>query len=96
MVNEQAKRDRLEKLKSLWAKGKSLLIVMQNNPDPDAYGSPYLRDGGEDNMTSKLRKKDVLCCFLIIDSITIWLSGICVRAYFGNIHRFEVCRGNIG
>jgi len=31
--------ERLEKLKSLWARGESLLIVMQNNPDPDAIAA---------------------------------------------------------
>jgi nanoRNase/pAp phosphatase (c-di-AMP/oligoRNAs hydrolase) len=32
-------RDKLKKLKSLWARGESLLIVMQNNPDPDAIAA---------------------------------------------------------
>ena len=30
---------KLKKLKSLWARGESLLIVMQNNPDPDAIAA---------------------------------------------------------
>jgi nanoRNase/pAp phosphatase (c-di-AMP/oligoRNAs hydrolase) len=32
-------RSKLKKLKSLWARGESLLIVMQNNPDPDAIAA---------------------------------------------------------
>ncbi len=32
-------RKRLKKLKSLWARGETLLIVMQNNPDPDAIAA---------------------------------------------------------
>lgn len=32
-------RARLRILKSLWARGESLLIVMQNNPDPDAIAA---------------------------------------------------------
>jgi nanoRNase/pAp phosphatase (c-di-AMP/oligoRNAs hydrolase) len=32
-------RDKLRKLKSLWTRGESLLIVMQNNPDPDAIAA---------------------------------------------------------
>jgi nanoRNase/pAp phosphatase (c-di-AMP/oligoRNAs hydrolase) len=32
-------RAMLKKLKSLWARGESLLIVMQNNPDPDAIAA---------------------------------------------------------
>jgi nanoRNase/pAp phosphatase (c-di-AMP/oligoRNAs hydrolase) len=31
--------DKLKKLKSLWARGETLLIVMQNNPDPDAIAA---------------------------------------------------------
>jgi nanoRNase/pAp phosphatase (c-di-AMP/oligoRNAs hydrolase) len=31
--------ERLKKLKALWARGESLLIVMQNNPDPDAIAA---------------------------------------------------------
>jgi nanoRNase/pAp phosphatase (c-di-AMP/oligoRNAs hydrolase) len=36
-VNET--RSKLKKLKALWARGESLLIVMQNNPDPDAIAA---------------------------------------------------------
>lgn len=32
-------REKLEKLKTLWSNYKSLLIVMQDNPDPDAIGA---------------------------------------------------------
>lgn len=39
MSRRNETRDRLEKLKSLWARGESLLIVMQNNPDPDAIAA---------------------------------------------------------
>ena len=39
MSRRNKTRDRLEKLKSLWARGESLLIVMQNNPDPDAIAA---------------------------------------------------------
>ncbi|MGD0551271.1 MAG: bifunctional oligoribonuclease/PAP phosphatase NrnA [Sedimentisphaerales bacterium] len=39
MSRRNKTRDRLEKLKSLWAKGESLLIVMQNNPDPDSIAA---------------------------------------------------------
>jgi nanoRNase/pAp phosphatase (c-di-AMP/oligoRNAs hydrolase) len=31
--------ERLKKLKALWTRGESLLIVMQNNPDPDAIAA---------------------------------------------------------
>jgi nanoRNase/pAp phosphatase (c-di-AMP/oligoRNAs hydrolase) len=39
MSRQNQTRDKLNKLKSLWAKGESLLIVMQNNPDPDAIAA---------------------------------------------------------
>jgi nanoRNase/pAp phosphatase (c-di-AMP/oligoRNAs hydrolase) len=39
MSRRNQTRERLEKLKSLWARGESLLIVMQNNPDPDAIAA---------------------------------------------------------
>jgi nanoRNase/pAp phosphatase (c-di-AMP/oligoRNAs hydrolase) len=39
MSRRNETRDRLEKLKALWARGESLLIVMQNNPDPDAIAA---------------------------------------------------------
>jgi nanoRNase/pAp phosphatase (c-di-AMP/oligoRNAs hydrolase) len=39
MSRRNETRKRLEKLKSLWARGESLLIVMQNNPDPDAIAA---------------------------------------------------------
>ena len=39
MSKRNETRKRLEKLKSLWARGESLLIVMQNNPDPDAIAA---------------------------------------------------------
>ena len=32
-------REKLKKLKSMWARGETLLIVMQNNPDPDAIAA---------------------------------------------------------
>ena len=39
MSRRNETRDRLEKLKLLWVRGESLLIVMQNNPDPDAIAA---------------------------------------------------------
>ena len=39
MAGRSQTRGRLEKLKALWARGESLLIVMQNNPDPDAIAA---------------------------------------------------------
>ena len=38
-VKAEKTRDKLEKLKSVLGEGKSLLIVMQDNPDPDAIGA---------------------------------------------------------
>ena len=39
MSRRNETRDNLTKLKSLWARGESLLIVMQNNPDHDAIAA---------------------------------------------------------
>ena len=39
MSKRNETRIKLRKLKSLWAKGETLLIVMQNNPDPDAIAA---------------------------------------------------------
>ena len=39
MSKRNQTRERLKKLKALWARGESLLIVMQNNPDPDAIAA---------------------------------------------------------
>jgi nanoRNase/pAp phosphatase (c-di-AMP/oligoRNAs hydrolase) len=39
MGSRNQTRRQLKKLKALWAKGESLLIVMQNNPDPDAIAA---------------------------------------------------------
>jgi nanoRNase/pAp phosphatase (c-di-AMP/oligoRNAs hydrolase) len=39
MSRRNQTRERLKKLKALWARGESLLIVMQNNPDPDAIAA---------------------------------------------------------
>jgi nanoRNase/pAp phosphatase (c-di-AMP/oligoRNAs hydrolase) len=39
MSKRSQTRSKLKKLKSLWARGESLLIVMQNNPDPDAIAA---------------------------------------------------------
>ncbi len=39
MSRRNETRIKLKKLKALWARGESLLIVMQNNPDPDAIAA---------------------------------------------------------
>jgi nanoRNase/pAp phosphatase (c-di-AMP/oligoRNAs hydrolase) len=39
MSRQNQTKDNLKKLKSLWARGETLLIVMQNNPDPDAIAA---------------------------------------------------------
>jgi nanoRNase/pAp phosphatase (c-di-AMP/oligoRNAs hydrolase) len=39
MSRRNETRSKLKKLKSLWARGEALLIVMQNNPDPDAIAA---------------------------------------------------------
>jgi nanoRNase/pAp phosphatase (c-di-AMP/oligoRNAs hydrolase) len=39
MSRQNRTSDKLKKLKSLWARGETLLIVMQNNPDPDAIAA---------------------------------------------------------
>jgi nanoRNase/pAp phosphatase (c-di-AMP/oligoRNAs hydrolase) len=39
MNKQNQTRDKLKKLKSLWARCETLLIVMQNNPDPDAIAA---------------------------------------------------------
>ena len=39
MSKRNQTRVKLKKLKALWARGESLLIVMQNNPDPDAIAA---------------------------------------------------------
>jgi nanoRNase/pAp phosphatase (c-di-AMP/oligoRNAs hydrolase) len=39
MSKRNQTRERMKKLKALWARGESLLIVMQNNPDPDAIAA---------------------------------------------------------
>jgi nanoRNase/pAp phosphatase (c-di-AMP/oligoRNAs hydrolase) len=39
MRKQNQTRYKLRKLKSLWARGETLLIVMQNNPDPDAIAA---------------------------------------------------------